>query len=89
MKVKIKDYEGAFSVEGRVTPISHQEIENVNADQWHLLPTPKLHHQLVILNKRLHAALTTNSMDIVKQLEQGVGRLQLIIKERDEDDKLI
>lgn len=85
----IKHLEGSFPVDGKETPITHVPIEEVNADQWHLLPTQKLQMQYVTLNKRLLAAQSVPNLGIIQQIQRGLVQLQAIIDERDEDTKLI
>ena len=88
-KPNVRDFQGALPVDGKVTPVSREPIEDVDASQWNTLPTMKLQQQMVILNKRLQAAHCSSNLDIIKQLEKGIARLQFIINERDEDTKLI
>lgn len=85
----LKHLEGSFPVDGKETPVTHEAIEEVNADQWPLLPTQILQQQYVILNKRLIAAQSVPNVEIIKQIQRGLVQLKYIIDERDEDTKLI
>lgn len=86
---ELKELEGSFPVDGKKTPVTHEPIEEVNSDQWGVVPTQKLQMQLVTLNNRLYAAQCSENYDITRQLERGVAQLQAIIDLRDEDTKLI
>jgi len=88
-KIDIKELEGSFPVDGEKTPITHEPIDEINADMWFAMPTQKLQEQLVILNSRLYAAQCSENMDIIRQIERGIVTLQHIIDVRDEDTKLL
>ena len=85
----VKHLEGSFPVDGKETPITHEPIEDLYADRWELMQLQDLQKQYIILNRRLLASYTTPNLEIIKQLQQGMVRLQYIIDERDEDTKLI
>ena len=77
----IKDLEGSISVQGDVTPISRQPVEQILADQWPTMSLVDLWEQRRIMSNRIGFAQSGN-LDIIRQLEMGMRRLDAIIAEK-------
>ena len=88
--INVKDLEGAFPVDGPVTPITHRPIEQVNAEMWEQLSISQLTDQLATLRSRLIMIQTSGAdVQIVRALELGILKLELLIKNKNKGVKLL
>ena len=86
----IKDLEGSFSVNGDVTPITHQPIQKVDADKWSEMTLSELHEQKTVLDSRLLQAIQCDHPEMVTQIHRGIEILiQLIGSKAGETSGLI
>ena len=85
-KVKREDLEGAVDVNGDITPITRQPIEQVDASDWTDRSVAELARQRVTLQQRLYYVQQHGSADMVKALKLGIAQLDLIIKSKHNND---
>lgn len=71
------------------TPITGKEIPTVDADMWEEMTPTELYEQLYILEQRMTACYQYGSVDAAKQIQRGITRLQGIIKQKDDEVKLL
>lgn len=74
-----------IDVNGDITPISHVPVQSVDASTWHEASTADLSAQRATLQQRLMTA-HQYSPHLVNQIQQGINRLDVIIKNRQPDD---
>ena len=73
-----------------ITPITREEIKKVKSTEWADLNLSQLHTQMDTMQNRLHYARTIGHQDMINQLLRGIAQLQLIIKQKsDQEHKLI
>jgi hypothetical protein len=75
----------SVDTDSRLTPISREKIQQVDADQWANMTASQLFEQLQILEQRKtyaarYSVLTAN------QLEPGIRRLRELIKQKTNDE---
>lgn len=61
-----------------ITPISREEIEQVNSDEWSKLTLSELYDQLATLENRKYACMQYSPL-MVKDIERGIARIRAII----------
>lgn len=77
-------------VNGNITPITRQEVHEVNMANWDNMSLEQLHDQLNILENRLMYAQSLGKDEIYKQVLAGVNHLKVIIINKTPDElKLI
>ena len=84
MSSKYKDLEGSISVSGDKTPITRQDITEVNAAEWHNMSLIQLVNQREALAKRLMMAGENHAMRT--GIQRGLARLDAIIRSKQTDD---
>ncbi len=87
-KINVKDFEGAVSVNADITPITRQPIDQVDSDDWSSMSIAELQAQLVTLQQRYNIAAHLSSADLMKQLQKGIVRLNLILKSKTNSDSV-
>lgn len=85
-KVTREDIEGAIDVNGDVTPITRQPIEQVDAADWSDRSVAELARQRVTLQNRLAYCQQHGSMDMIKALKMGITQIDLVIKSKHNND---
>jgi len=77
-----KDVKGPISVTDDITPITHQPVNQITANEWSALSLTELWEQRVTLDNRLNYALQLGHSELIKQLQRGLSQLDEIIKQR-------
>jgi len=83
---------GPISVTDDITPITHQPVENVNANQWSNISLSDLWDERIVLENRLNYALQIGHTEMIQQLQSGIIRLDAVIQHRTEtsgEDRLL
>ncbi len=87
MSEKYKHLEGAVPVNGDITPITRQPIDQINAASWEDMPFEALEQQYNMLVKRINLVKTMGRTDLSAQMERGLKYLtQLIETKRPKND---
>lgn len=73
-------------VDGKLTPITRQEVKDVNAHQWDKMSLQQLRAQLDVLDQRLFYATQHGNPEIIKQIELGIYQLRLILQQKTPDE---
>jgi hypothetical protein len=73
-------------VNSNLTPITRQEVQDVDSLNWNKMSLEQLHDQLVIMENRLLYAQSLGKEEIYKQVLNGVNQLKLIIIEKTPDE---
>lgn len=71
-KVPLEQLEGAFSVEGDVTPITRQPISKITPERWSEMSASELHSQREIMVNRYYGALAAGLLDGAKTIQAGI-----------------
>lgn len=75
----------SVDTESKLTPISKEEIKQVNSDNWSDMTTSQLFDQLEILEQRKMYCKQYNII-IVDQIERGIQQLRQLITTRTDDE---
>jgi hypothetical protein len=75
----LKDNEGSISVDGDITPITHQKIEKVYSNRWHQMIVSDLHEQRGILLRRYNAALAIGMHGPAKLIMEGINQIDALL----------
>lgn len=67
-------------VNGDITPITRQEVPQVDATQWSDMNAAQLTNQLSILEKRLNFARQIGHQEMATQITRGIIQLQVLIQ---------
>lgn len=87
MSSKYRELEGAVSVNGDITPITRQPIDQIDSSDWGEMSYAALSEQYEMLNKRMNVAKTMARPDLVKQMQRGMAHLlQVMETKRPKDD---
>ena len=78
---KYKDIEGAVPVDGDVTPISRQPINQIHGTEWHDMSMSQLHEQRGMLMTRMSVAANV-CPSALPALRQGVAQIDAIINSK-------
>ena len=73
-------------VNSNLTPITRQEVHDVNAMDWDKMSLEQLHDQLHIMETRLMYAQSLAKDDIYKQMLSGINYLKSIIIQKTPDE---
>jgi len=65
-----------------ITPISRQQIDQVNKIAWKDMTVPDLHAQLDILTNRYYTVLGMARPDIANQIKMGISNLEKLINKK-------
>lgn len=79
MAVKLKPGEGAVNVNGDMTPITRQPIQQIERHRWHEMSVEQLFEQKQILSNRLMYAMRSQTPVIQQQLQAGINELDMIM----------
>ena len=85
VNIKKEDLEGSIDVNGDVTPITRQKIEQVNAVDWSDQSATDLSTQLSVLQQRLYTAQQF-SPNLVQPIQLGIRRLEHMINSKQQND---
>ena len=87
-KPNVKDFEGSVpvTIDSKVTPVTRQPIEQLDATKWPEMSINELVDQRTIMINRINMAQAYgNNSGIVQQLEQGLRMLEFLLKKKDEE----
>ena len=73
---------GPISVNGDITPITHQKIEQVTPDKWEKMSIIDLWEQHNIIYNRICIATQVGNSEIVRQLGMGMTQLEALIESK-------
>jgi len=79
-KPNIKKYTGAVNINADVTPITRVKIEQVTPEKWHEMDINALWDQRIILANRMIMANQAGHMEIAKQVNAGVLRIDALLE---------
>lgn len=85
---KYKNWEGSTPVNGDVTPITKQKIEQLDSSQWESMSNSQLYDQRIILTTRIAQASAVGQISIVHQLERGLQYLDGLLASRGNSDEI-
>lgn len=74
------------SPDSELTPISEEEIPQVDAASWESLTVPELYDQLAILENRIMYCNQYSQGEAAKQIGRGVLELRVIIARKSENE---
>lgn len=80
-EISIKQFEGAVSVEGDITPITRQPISKVTPDRWSGMSASELHAQREILVNRYYGAMSAGFMDGAKTIQAGIAAIDATLED--------
>lgn len=81
-----KNLEGSFSVNGTETPITHQPIDQIDASQWHELPSSKLYdHRIALQNRAMMVMNMPNGAAMAAQIQRGINQIDAILASRTDE----
>lgn len=72
----------AIAIDGKITPITKQEVPEVDAASWETLTVSELYDQLAILENRIMYCNQYGQGEAVKQIGRGVIQLRAIINRK-------
>jgi len=78
----IKQYTGARSVNGDVTPTLREPIAAVEPENWNEMSVSDLHDQKIILNNRITMSYQCGQSSLVGQLQAGISHIDAILNHR-------
>ena len=84
MSEKYKNLEGSFPVNGDVTPISHQPIEQIDSSLWEDMTIGELVNQRIALNDRINRAQMMGLGGVAQQMQRGLIYLDSLITQKQE-----
>ena len=73
-------------VNSNLTPITRQEVHDVNAMDWDKMSLEQLHEQLNVMETRLLYSQQLGNEELVRQVLAGVNQLKLIIINQTPDE---
>ncbi len=82
MSEKYKHLEGSVPVNGDLTPITRQPIDQINAREWEDMSFEALEQQYTMLAKRINLAKSMGRTDLTKQMDAGMKYLLQLIDEK-------
>lgn len=68
-------------VKGHVVDTT-EETKPINADKWETLSVSDLYEQKIILQERMHTAITMNHFQMAEQIQNGIFRIDNIIQRK-------
>lgn len=75
--------EGSFPVNGEETPITHQPIDQIDANEWHRVPSSKLYeHRSTLMNRIYMVSSMKNGAEMAIQLQRGINHIDSILSSR-------
>jgi len=86
-KVDISKYTGAVNINADITPITRVKIDQVNPEKWHLMDINALWEQRIILTNRMIAANQAGHMEIAKQINAGVMKIDFLLKKKADEEE--
>lgn len=86
-KVDISKYTGAVNINADITPITRVKIEQVTPEKWHLMDINALWDQRIILANRMIAANQAGHMEIAKQVNAGVMRIDALLQKKSDEQE--
>ena len=78
----ITDFTGSVSVEGDVTPVTRQKIDQVTSLKWPEMAINSLWDQRITLTNRMTMAIQSGHIDIAKQIQRGINQLDAILQHK-------
>ncbi len=79
-----------IDVNGKITPITKQVIQDVRADKWSQMSTNDRFVQKLILESRLSTAAQLGNFPLIQQIQMGIEQIHAIIRARtDSETRLI
>jgi hypothetical protein len=83
-KIPLEQLEGAISVQGDVTPITRNPVENVTANEWNEMTINQLHSQREILVQRYYGALSGGMTQGAETIQMGIMTIDAKLEEMGE-----
>lgn len=82
MSDKYKELEGSVPVNGDITPITRQPIDQLDSSQWETMTDGELIDQRQSLYTRMMLAQSMGQPQLVPIMKQGLMFLDRLLKER-------
>lgn len=73
---------GAIDVNGPVTPITKQPVEQIDAEDWDNLNVSQLWDQRAVLVERMNYVAANCGPHVSVQLQRGIARLDALIESK-------
>lgn len=86
-KVDVSKYTGAVNINADITPITRVKIEQVTPEKWHLMDINALWDQRIILANRMIAANQSGHMELAKQVNAGVMRIDALLEKKADEEE--
>lgn len=85
-----KNLDGPVPVNSSVTPVTKQQVREVQAHRWHEMSVNELYNQKAILYGRFILAAQLANYPLMQQLQMGIDiLLELINTKLEQDIKII
>jgi hypothetical protein len=81
-RIPLTEIEGAISVQGDITPISRQPVENITADKWADMSVLQLSQQRHVLSQRLYFAQRNGLYEGAKTIQMGIAYIDALMEDK-------
>lgn len=79
----IKDFTGAVNVlDGKVTPITRQKIEQVTPTDWQEMGITALWDERIVLDNRMMLAYQSGHAEIARQIQHGLNTIDALLQRK-------
>lgn len=83
MSEKYKDVEGAVPVDGDITPVTRQKIDQIDASKWPDMSINQLTDQRIVLSNRIATVRGWGgNTSVIEQLQRGLNQLDTLLREK-------